>query len=154
MQQLTETAGYDTDFALWAETQAAALRERRFDDLDLENLSEEIDSLSRSDRREIRNRLTQLCFHLLKWLHQPEQTSGSWSGSIIEQSTGIRVLTEDSPSLRAVVGNVLAQAYANARPLAVVETHLSLTTFPVEMTPEFDRALQDALAGDYARWLE
>jgi hypothetical protein len=49
-------AGYDDDFALWAEEQAAALREGRFTELDLPRLLEEIDDLSGSIRREIRSR--------------------------------------------------------------------------------------------------
>jgi hypothetical protein len=55
--QRTAPAGYDTDFALWAKSQATALRERRFDDLDLANLIEEIDDLSQSDRHQLLSRL-------------------------------------------------------------------------------------------------
>lgn len=151
---LRTAASYDEDFALWAETQAAALREGRFADLDLENLGEEIDSLSRSDRRELLHRLTQLALHLLKWQHQPELAGGSWRGSIIEQSTVIRALLDDSPSLKGLLEEYKRRAYTDARPQATAETHLPLTTFPTEMTPEFDRALQDALAGNYVRWLD
>jgi len=58
---------YDTDFHEWAETQAAALRNRSANALDWDNIAEEIESLARRDRREIRNRLEVLCQHLLKW---------------------------------------------------------------------------------------
>lgn len=54
--QRTAPASYDDDFALWAEEQAAALREGRFTELDLPRLLEEIDDLSGSIRREIRSR--------------------------------------------------------------------------------------------------
>jgi hypothetical protein len=151
---LQTAAEYETDFVLWAETQASALREGRFADLDLENLSEEIDSLSRSDRRELLNRLTQLAFHLLKWEHQPANASGSWSGSIIEQSTSLRELIKTSPGLKPSVAGRIAEAYVDARPLAAAETHLPLATFPKAPTKEFSLALQDALAGNYARWLD
>jgi hypothetical protein len=56
---------YDTDFHEWAETQAALLRSRSANALDWDNLAEEIESLARRDRREIRNRLTIICQHLL-----------------------------------------------------------------------------------------
>jgi hypothetical protein len=36
--QRTARAGYDSDFTLWAEEQAAALREGRFADLDMPHL--------------------------------------------------------------------------------------------------------------------
>jgi hypothetical protein len=63
---------YDTDFALWSEQQAARLRcmgngKRVNDQVDWGNLAEEIESLSRNDRREIRSRLRVICEHLLKW---------------------------------------------------------------------------------------
>ena len=54
---------YDTDIALWSEQQARLLRRHAAgkpvnnDDLDWQNIAEEIESLAKSDRREIRNRL-------------------------------------------------------------------------------------------------
>ena len=63
---LRTAAQYDTDSALWAQTQAAALREGRLADLDFKNLSEEIEALARRDRREILSPLTTLAVHLLK----------------------------------------------------------------------------------------
>ena len=44
---------YDTDFYRWTQTQAAALRTKDVEALDLDNLAEEIESLGRSDRRSI-----------------------------------------------------------------------------------------------------
>ena len=41
---------YEEDFPLWAERQAALLRARRFDELDLDNLIEEVEDLSRRER--------------------------------------------------------------------------------------------------------
>jgi hypothetical protein len=61
------TDGYETDFHRWAETQAGLLRTRSANVLDWDNPAEEIESLARSDRREIRNRLVVLCAHMLKW---------------------------------------------------------------------------------------
>jgi hypothetical protein len=56
-QRMAAAADYDTDFALWAETQAAALREGRFADLDVRESHEEIDSQSRSERHALLSRL-------------------------------------------------------------------------------------------------
>ena len=69
---------YDTDITLWSEQQARLLRRHAAgkpvnnDDLDWQNIAEEIESLAKSDRREIRNRLAVICTHLLKWHVQPE----------------------------------------------------------------------------------
>src|SRR5450631_2923284 len=98
--QRTAPAGYDDDFALWAEEQAAALREGRFSELDMPHLLEEIDDLSNRKRDALLSRMTTLAFHLLKLHYQPEQASGSWLGTIISRATRIRRLIEASPSLR------------------------------------------------------
>ena len=37
---------YEEDFYVWAERQTELLRARRFDELDLEHLTEEVDDLS------------------------------------------------------------------------------------------------------------
>jgi len=138
-------AGYEADFALWAESQAAALRDGRFADLDLPNLSEEIDALGRRDRRELRSRLTTLSVHLLKLLYQPERASGSWRGTIVEQATRIGELLEDSPSLLQHVAAFTDSAYGNARRQAAAETGLPIETFPEQRTPLFDRAFALAM---------
>jgi hypothetical protein len=146
--QRTAAAGYDTDFALWAEAQAAALREDRFGDLDMPHLLEEIDDLSNRKRDAIRSRLTKLAVHLLKLQHQPERESGSWRGSIIEHARRIRQILEASPSLRRELVDYEPRAYADARPQAAAETRLPIATFSEAPTPEFDRALRAALAGE------
>ena len=47
---------YDTDFHEWAETQAALLRRRAANMLDWDNLTEEFESLAKSDEREVASR--------------------------------------------------------------------------------------------------
>jgi uncharacterized protein DUF29 len=61
---------YEQDFVRWAETQAETLRRAAEDGsnlpLDWYNLAEEIESLGRSQRRELRSRLATIIEHLLK----------------------------------------------------------------------------------------
>ncbi len=57
---------YEDDFALWAERQAAILRAQRFDELDLANLIEEVEDLSRRERDMVERRLETILEHLLK----------------------------------------------------------------------------------------
>jgi hypothetical protein len=67
---------YDEDFVRWTEEQAAALRRAKSQSLtgtrgsnlplDWENLAEEIESLGKSDRRELRSQITRVLRHLLK----------------------------------------------------------------------------------------
>jgi Domain of unknown function DUF29 len=57
---------YEEDFPLWAERQAALLRARRFDELDLENLIEEVEDLSRREREAVESHVETIVEHLLK----------------------------------------------------------------------------------------
>lgn len=68
---------YEIDFFAWTEQQSKLLRLGKFDDLDLENLADEIESLGKQQRQELRNRLAILIGHLLKWKYQPEKRSRS-----------------------------------------------------------------------------
>ena len=63
---------YDQDFSIWAEKMSQLILQRDFEALDLENLSEEVLDLSRSQKRELKSRLLILLMHLLKWQYQPE----------------------------------------------------------------------------------
>jgi hypothetical protein len=123
---------YDADFFRWTETMAAALRSGDLSQLDLENLAEEIESLGRSDRRELKSRLVVLLHHLLKWQFQPELRSTSWRGTLNEQRRRLRDLLEDSPSLRSVLGLSLDQCYADSRREAADETGLPIALFPID----------------------
>jgi len=65
--------------------QVDILRSRKFDKLDLNNLIEEVESMGKSERRELRSRIEILLKHPLKWLYQPEFRGASWQATIIEQ---------------------------------------------------------------------
>jgi uncharacterized protein DUF29 len=113
---------YDSDFLEWAETQAALLRSRSANKLDWDNLAEEIESLAKRDRREVRNSLAVICQHLLKWEFQPDRRGGSWRGSIKEARSEIGDLIEESPTLASYPATRLAWAYARGRERAGDET--------------------------------
>jgi DNA-binding transcriptional regulator YdaS (Cro superfamily) len=121
---------YDHDYHAWLTRQATLLAERRFADLDLDNLIDEIQALARSEKREIENRLSVLLVHLLKWSHQPAQRSGGWTSTIIEQRARLLRRLQESPSLRGYPDEVLDEEYAIARDKAAAETGLRAATFP------------------------
>jgi Domain of unknown function DUF29 len=123
---------YEEDFYAWTVEQARLLRASDLYDIDTANIAEELESMGRSDRREIRSRLIVLLTHLLKWRFQPDAKSTSWSGTIREQRQQIELILEDSPSLRPIVKESLARAYADARVNAAEQTGLSEADFPKE----------------------
>ena len=57
---------YEDDFPLWAERRATLLRAKRFDELDLENLIEEVEDLSRRERDTVESHIETILEHLVK----------------------------------------------------------------------------------------
>ncbi|WP_258591021.1 DUF29 domain-containing protein [Mesorhizobium sp. AR07] len=132
IDRLRAMTPYETDYAQWCAEQGALLREGRLSDLDRENLAEEIESLGRSDRREIRSRMRVLIAHLLKWEFQPGHRCHSWQASISEQRVWIEGIIKDSPSLRRYPAQSFDEAYRDALPIAIRETGLRESQFPGE----------------------
>jgi hypothetical protein len=116
---------YDTDLLLWSERQAALLRraaagERVNDQLDWENVAAEIESLGKSDRRELTNRMRTILIHLIKLQASPATgPRPGWRETIIEQRAEIRTLLEDSPSLRSTVPAIIGKELPAARAAAL-----------------------------------
>jgi hypothetical protein len=134
---------YDTDFFEWTQEQARLLRERRWDDLDLENLIEEVKSVGGSNKREIESRLVALMAHLLKWKYQPGLRSSGWRGTISEQRFRIGLVIRDSPSLRGYPSDVLREPDLAARLRASKETGIDFTVFPEECPFTVEQVLDD-----------
>jgi Domain of unknown function DUF29 len=130
--------GYEEDFYAWTMEQVRLLRAGQFAAIDAENIAEEIESMGRSDRREIKSRLIVLLVHLLKWQLQPEMRSKSWSGTIREQRRKIDELLGESPSLRPSIPQTVEAAYTEAREDAAEETGLPERAIPeaCPFTPE------------------
>ena len=91
---------YETDFYAWTQTQAAALHQANFDQLDITNLIEEIEDMGKSQQRQLESRLIVLLVHLLKWQFQPNQRSPRWEATIRIQRLELADLLADNPSLR------------------------------------------------------
>jgi Domain of unknown function DUF29 len=121
---------YETDFYAWTQEQADLLRTKQWSQIDLPNLIEEIESLGKQQRQELRSRLGVLIGHLLKWEYQPQHRSRSWLATLRVQRRDILRLLKDSPSLNAYVDEALQEAYENAKDLAMGETDLPKQTFP------------------------
>ncbi|MBV5311626.1 DUF29 domain-containing protein, partial [Chromatium okenii] len=105
--------------------------------------------MSKSDRRELYNRLLILIAHLLKWEYQyyilserwQDFDGRSWQRTIIEQRKRIVVLFRQSPGLKAVVDEVIAEVYPDAVDLASDETRLPITTFPTTCSYTLEQLL-------------
>lgn len=134
---------YEIDFYAWTQEQAQLLRNQQWSKLDLPNLVEEIESLGKQQRQELRNRLSVLIAHLLKWQHQPEQRSRSWLSTIRVQRIDLYDLLEENPSLKPYLQEAIQRAYRKAVALAAGETNLPDNTFPSDCPYAFEQILSD-----------
>lgn len=129
---------YDTDYSQWAQRNAELLQARRFEELDIAHLLEELSDMSKSDQRELRSRLLVLIAHLLKWDYQyqtlterwREFKGDSWRATIIEQRKQLATLLKQSPDLKAAIEETIAAVYPDAVDVTCKETRLPLATFP------------------------
>lgn len=131
---------YESDETAWLEVMAQLIQEGRWTDLDFPHLEEYLTDMARRDRREVESRLATLLAHILKWLHQPEERSRSWRGTIIEQRQELA-----RHIARGVLRNhaeaVLNDQYTEAVERAVGETGLPVNTFPAECPYTVDQLL-------------
>lgn len=124
------TSLYETDFWAWTQEQVSLLRDQQWSQVDLENLIEEIESLGKQQRQELRNRLSILIGHLLKWEYQSQNRSRSWLATLRIQRLDTTELLEENPSLKSYLEEALGKAYLKGVELAVKETDLPSRTFP------------------------
>jgi hypothetical protein len=137
-------AGYDTDFYEWCLETAALIRDRRFDEIDLEHVAEEIEDMGKRDKREVGSRLTVLIMHLLKWQMQPERKDkSSWRETIEEQRLQLNLVLRDSPSLVRIARHEIPSVYPSAVKKAARETRLTPGLFPKTCPYTAEQILND-----------
>ena len=125
-----KTTLYDRDFFAWSLEQVKLLRAGKLAEADIKHIAEEIETMGRTEKRELISRLSVLLLHLLKWRYQPEKRSPSWEASIRVQRNRLADHLDDNPSLRPLLPQALASAYRDAALEAVAETELAGSTFP------------------------
>jgi hypothetical protein len=134
---------YEQDFYAWASEQAGLLRAGKLSEADIQHIAEEIESMGKTEKRELANRLTVLLSHLLKWKHQPGRRSASWEVTIINQRLDIATHLQDNPSLKSTLPESIADAYRKARGEAYAETGLPKETFPAACPWSFDQIMNE-----------
>jgi hypothetical protein len=143
-EQLGHGPGYDEDFVLWTERQAALIRAGRFDLVDRDHVAEEIEAMGSRERRELGTRLKILMMHLLKWQFQPQKRSGSWRMTINDQRDEIGEVLADNPSLRREIDGAIRKRYRTARASAAGETGLPLKSLPARCPYAAEQILDEA----------
>ena len=129
------TSLYEQDFYLWIQETVELLKKGQLEQLDIENLIEEVDSMGKSQRKELKTRLIVLIEHLLKlqyWTTEKDYNARGWRNTIVEQRRQIAYTLVDSPSLKAIINDMFLDCYQDARNDTLRKYQLPLTLFPQE----------------------
>ena len=128
----TQSVLYETDFYAWTQEQSDLLQLGKLNALDIVNLVEEIQSLGKQQKQELRNRLGVLIAHLLKWEYQPDFRSKSWRVTIREQRRRIKEHLLENPSLKSYLNQAILEAFQDGIDLVLKETPLDEKDLPQE----------------------
>jgi hypothetical protein len=132
---------YDRDFYAWSQEQAALLRAGKLSAADIEHIAEEIESMGKTEKRELVSRLTVLLAHLLTWQFQPDRRGSSWEATIAVQRDDLLDHLADNPSLKALLPDAVASAYRKAVLTAHGETDLPTQLFAPQCPWSFDQIM-------------
>jgi hypothetical protein len=131
---------YDQDLYSWSLEQARLLRERKFDQIDLEHIIEEIEDMSKSEKRALESFLETLLMHLLKWQYQPFYIGRrSWELTIIEQRKRLKKHMRENPGLKSKLEEAILDTYDLAKSGAEKETGIPSSSFPETCPWEYEQ---------------
>lgn len=112
------------------------------------HLIEEIESMGRSEQRELVNRLAVLLLYLLKWRFQPALHGNSWPLSIKERRIRLASHLENNPSLTSKLDTAVARACRPALIEAERETGLPESAFDPVCPHPFSRIVDEGFWPD------
>ena len=132
---------YDGDLDLWLEMAIVQLKAGDFLNLDVENLIEELEGLTGSNKREVESRLIRLIENILKrcYVDLPDCYRG-WEVKIIKQRGKLRRLLKQSPSLKRHFLQSFDESFDTA--LEIVRTEYEMT---IPDTWQFSRDIDTML---------
>jgi hypothetical protein len=101
---------YHQDLNLWRQEVISAIKNQRLKNMDWDNLIDEINDMTASERRALRSYTKRLVEHILKlkyWNSEKEYNQRGWEREVVNFREEIKSILEDSPSLN----NYLEQNY-------------------------------------------
>ena len=147
---------YEEDFSAWAERQARLLRERRFDELDLDHLIEEVADLRKAERNAALRRARQIMAHFLKLEYSPASwPRRGWKETVVTQRTDLEETL--SPTLRRELLTELESVYGRARRNAardLAQDEVAEEELPTSCPHTLDQVLAPEWLPDNRRGIE
>jgi Domain of unknown function DUF29 len=139
---------YEEDFYVWTQRQAELLRARRYDELDLEHLIEEVEDLGGALKRSVRSRVRTIIEHLLKLQHSPAvDPRPGWRDTVRTQRDDL--VDDLTPSLRRELQGELEELYARARQRAQGSLRDHGERAAADALPEACPYTADQITGDW-----
>ena len=135
---------HDEDFYGWAMANVSLLKKGKYKEADMDKIIEEMETLGRSNKRELVSRSGVLIAHLLKWQYQSDIRNASWEGTIERQRIEIDDLLSENPSLKSHIQEVIPKAYKYAFSILKEETPIDLKLLPAECPYIFEQIMDDA----------
>ncbi|MFF9598966.1 DUF29 domain-containing protein [Methylobacterium fujisawaense] len=142
---------YADDLYSWVQEQVALLRAGRVDALDLDNIAEELSDVGLSEYHRLTSAVEIVLLHMLKWDHQPERRSRSWTLSIAEHRERILIQLRKSPGLRSSLDEVQRDGFRLGRLGAARQMRRSPKTLPAECPYSWDDILNRPFEVDVDR---
>jgi hypothetical protein len=124
---------YEQDYYLWLEKTVNLLEDRRFSELDIENLVEEIKAMSQQAREKLEGLLTQLLIHLLKliyWKSERAYNENKWRSEVRNFRVDIkrilinRKTKKYNTNLLNHLNEVIEECYQDARNIFLDESRI------------------------------
>ncbi len=144
---VSKSALYDQDSYSWALAQARALRERRSEELDWDNLAEEVGDLAGRHADALASHCEALVEHLLKLVYAPDPIkSGNqrlWRMSVRNARFRISDLLASNPGLKSIAADLFTKAWRYGRNEAIGKLDLAESAIPKQPLWTFEQAVDE-----------
>ncbi len=132
---------YKNDDHLWLLQTIELLKQGRFDELDLENLIEELESLAKRDKRQVKSLLEQVIRHLLLlqfWNQEYDRNKNHWRSEI--RSFRVELKDRLTSNLYSYLSSIFTTIYEDA--LGYVQEKTGFTVnFPADCPYSLEEVL-------------
>jgi Domain of unknown function DUF29 len=135
------TSRYETDYYGWVKEQAALLATKRFKELDLPMLEEEILSLAWNQKKYVEYHLESLMFYLLLWQFQPYWRGREWKGAISLLRCKLKRELEDNKTLKDNIQESIKEGYGTS--LFRAQRAVGYEDLPQKCPYTFDQIIND-----------
>lgn len=133
---------YEIDDYLWLERTIKLLKEKKFDELDLENLIEELENLGRERKNKVESLLRQIIIYLLfleYWSQEYQYNAAHWQAEITEFRFQINgILTKN---LQSYLASKIELIYQNSVKYTQIKTNLNI--FPEKCPYTLEQLLDE-----------